>query len=173
MATTTTNNAWAIPQSTDLVTNGATAIATLGSAIDTSVGTGLKAWTAFTPTISGGWAVGNGTWVAYYSQLGKNVDAYGEFTVGSTTTKGTGLTISLPPSLPVRVNQNQSWFTSMLAAGTGNWKGSWRLASTTTMTLTTLFVSGTGIGEASITSTVPATWATGDKVRFQINYETA
>lgn len=38
MATTTTNNGWAIPQSTDLVKDGATAIATLGSAIDTTVG---------------------------------------------------------------------------------------------------------------------------------------
>jgi hypothetical protein len=38
MATTTTNNAWPIPQSTDLVKDGATAIASLGSAIDTSLG---------------------------------------------------------------------------------------------------------------------------------------
>jgi len=37
MATTTTNYGWAIPQSTDLVKDGATAIATLGSAIDTSL----------------------------------------------------------------------------------------------------------------------------------------
>jgi hypothetical protein len=41
MATTTTNYGWAIPQSTDLVKDGATAIATLGSAIDTSVNTAL------------------------------------------------------------------------------------------------------------------------------------
>jgi hypothetical protein len=38
MATTTTNNAWPIPQSTDLVKDGATAIAALGSAIDTTLG---------------------------------------------------------------------------------------------------------------------------------------
>jgi hypothetical protein len=41
MATTTTNYGWAIPQSTDLVKDGATAIATLGSAIDTSINTAL------------------------------------------------------------------------------------------------------------------------------------
>jgi hypothetical protein len=41
MATTTTNYGWAIPQSTDLVKDGATAIATLGSAIDSSVNTAL------------------------------------------------------------------------------------------------------------------------------------
>jgi len=37
MATTTTNFGWTIPQSTDLVKDGATAIATLGSNIDTSM----------------------------------------------------------------------------------------------------------------------------------------
>lgn len=39
MATTTTNFGWAIPQSTDLVSQGAVAIAALGNAIDTNVST--------------------------------------------------------------------------------------------------------------------------------------
>jgi len=37
MATTTTNFGWTVPQSTDLVKDGATAISTLGSGIDTSM----------------------------------------------------------------------------------------------------------------------------------------
>lgn len=37
MATTTTNFGWTVPQSTDLVKDGATAIATLGSGIDTTM----------------------------------------------------------------------------------------------------------------------------------------
>jgi hypothetical protein len=41
MATTTTNYGWDIPQSTDLVKDGATAIATLGQDIDTSLYTAL------------------------------------------------------------------------------------------------------------------------------------
>jgi hypothetical protein len=44
MATTTTNFGWDIPQSTDLVKNGATAIAELGQDIDTSMA-GLKGGT--------------------------------------------------------------------------------------------------------------------------------
>ena len=44
MATTTTNYGWDIPQSTDLVKDGATAIATLGQDIDTSF-VGLKGGT--------------------------------------------------------------------------------------------------------------------------------
>jgi hypothetical protein len=39
MATTTTNFGWAIPTSTDLVKDGATAIAALGNAVDSSVST--------------------------------------------------------------------------------------------------------------------------------------
>jgi hypothetical protein len=41
MATTTTNYGWDIPQSTDLVKDGATAIALLGQDIDTSMNTAL------------------------------------------------------------------------------------------------------------------------------------
>ena len=37
MATTTSNFGWPIPQSTDLVKDGATAIASLGSGVDTSM----------------------------------------------------------------------------------------------------------------------------------------
>jgi len=44
MATTTTNFGWTIPTSTDLVKNGATAISTLGSGVDTSF-VGLKGGT--------------------------------------------------------------------------------------------------------------------------------
>lgn len=44
MSTTTTNFGWTVPQSTDLVKDGATAIATLGSGIDTSL-VGLKGGT--------------------------------------------------------------------------------------------------------------------------------
>jgi hypothetical protein len=41
MATTTPNYGWAVPTSTDLVKNGATAIETLGDAIDASMNTAL------------------------------------------------------------------------------------------------------------------------------------
>ena len=41
MATTTPNYGWSVPTSTDLVTNGATAIETLGDAIDASMNTAL------------------------------------------------------------------------------------------------------------------------------------
>jgi hypothetical protein len=41
MATTTPNYGWSVPTSTDLVKDGATAIETLGDAIDASMNTAL------------------------------------------------------------------------------------------------------------------------------------
>ena len=43
---TTTNYGWDTPDDTDLVKDGALAIRDLGQEIDTSVGTGLLAWTS-------------------------------------------------------------------------------------------------------------------------------
>ena len=53
MATTTTNFAWPIPQSTDLVKDGATAIASLGSAIDTTMAIKGKFQIGSTLTLTG------------------------------------------------------------------------------------------------------------------------
>ena len=95
MATTTPNNGWTVPTSTDYVKDGATAIETLGDAIDTSVGTGLLAWTAYTPTISGV-TIGNATTTFVYAKLGKNVIVRGVCTFGSTSTVTGPLDVSLP-----------------------------------------------------------------------------
>ena len=89
MATTTPNNGWAVPTSTDYVKDGATAIETLGDAIDASVGTGLLAWTAFTPvlTASSGSITSYVVNTARYAKLGKIVHIDIDVTV---TANGTG-----------------------------------------------------------------------------------
>jgi hypothetical protein len=64
----------------------------------TGTGTSLGAWTAWTPTLSGtGWAIGDGTLLATYCQIGKVVHFRIQITFGSTSTFGAGaLTLSLP-----------------------------------------------------------------------------
>jgi hypothetical protein len=57
MATTTPNFGWSVPTSTDLVKDGATAIETLGDAIDTSL-----ARICFAARISTNQSVPNATW---------------------------------------------------------------------------------------------------------------
>jgi len=109
MATTTPNFGWSVPTSTDLVKDGATAIETLGDAIDASL-LDLKGGTSgqllaknsntdmdFTWTTSpvGSWTtwsanpfnvtLGNGTVTARYQQIGKTVNFRWNLTLGTTT----------------------------------------------------------------------------------------
>ena len=177
MATTTTNNGWDIPQSTDLVKNGATAIATLGQDIDTAVGTGLLAWTAYTPTLTN-ITKGTGPTEAYhYAQLGKQVIVRGSITLG------TGGTLSGSPrfSLPVNASTNQAThagpiglaqFTDASAPGTDTF-GYAFLFSNTTVQLSIFNAAGTYLTFSSLSSTVPITWTVSDRIRFQFNYEAA
>lgn len=172
MATVTPNNNWPVPTSTDFVKDGATAIESLGDAIDASVGTGLLAWTSWAPTLSGGWLNGNGTWTAVYSQVGKVVNVYGLFTVGTTTTKGLGMTVSLPVTgkasrlnsvFPIRSNQGAG--SSLLG----------RMTSTTSFTVEAQDASGTyvGGGVAINGASVPQAWVTGQTISFLFTYEAA
>jgi hypothetical protein len=174
MATVTTNNGWDIPQSTDYVKLGADAIAALGQDIDTSVGTGLLTWQTWSPTLSVGWANGNGVWTAKYAQLGKLVFVRGRFVLGSTTTKGTGLVVSLP----VTAAANQTFtvnaglnFATVAAAATNLLMG--YLTGTNALSLFAIGTAGTYANRAQITATIPGTWATGDEINFAFTYEAA
>jgi hypothetical protein len=170
MATTTPNNGWAVPTSTDYVKDGATAIETLGDAIDASVGTGLLAWTSWSPTLSGGWANGNGVWTAKYAKLGKTVHVQGQFVLGTTTTKGTGIAISLPVTAAAASRQSTTFYHS--CAGSES-VGMIYISSTTALTARIINVASTYPATTSFTSTTPGTWATGDSFAFALTYEAA
>jgi len=134
-------------------------------------GTGA-AWQTWAPTLSGGWANGNGSYTAVYSQIGKTVNAFIAFTVGSTTTKGTGMTMSLP--VTAASNRVNSMF--MVRAGVAGSPQtlSGRFVSTTTFEIEALGVAGTYLGQGTqITSTIPATWATGNTMNMLFTYEAA
>jgi len=102
MAGTTTNNGWDYPTSTDYVKDGATAIQTLATDIDTSVGTGLLAWTSYTPVLTAtvtNPTIGNSVWDAAYCKIGKTVHVRMKLTLGSTFSAGSGVYVfSLPLS---------------------------------------------------------------------------
>jgi hypothetical protein len=168
---TTTNNGWTTPDDTDLVKDGALAIRDLGQEIDTSVGEGLLAWKTWAPTLSAGWLNGNGTYIARYAQIGKIVHVYLFFTVGSTTTKGTGMTFSLPVTAAAnQTHANGNSFQEV--AGTG-FQGLIRLSSTTTAINQQIDANGTYLRTTGTSATVPATWATGNTVYFNFTYQAA
>jgi hypothetical protein len=175
MATTTTNNGWTIPQSTDLVSQGATAIATLGNGIDTSVGTGLKAWTSFTPTMTG-WGTGNGSFNSAYALLGKIVIWRCVFTAGTTTTFAGSPTLTIPVTAKTGAAGNyyplcRVVYTPAAGFNTGT---AW-LSSTTSLVMNADRVDGTYGTNAAISATVPGTWAANSNNTFQfvIIYEAA
>ena len=71
------------------------AIQTLATDIDTSVGTGLLAWTSYTPTFTN-LTLNNGTIDFKYVQIGKTVHVRGLLTWGSTTSAtASALSISI------------------------------------------------------------------------------
>jgi hypothetical protein len=167
MPTTTPLNSWPVPVSTDLVKDGAEAIEDLGDAIDASVGSGLLAWQSWAPTLSGGWANGNGTWNAYYCQIGKTVHFYGQFTIGSTTTKGTNLLYSLP----VTMNQN---LPVSFGATSGPNAVLYSYGNTaSTVVIGTINAASTYAIRNTITATVPVTWTTGNQITINGTYEAA
>jgi hypothetical protein len=171
MATTTPLNGWPVPTSTDYVKDGATSIEALGDAIDTSVGEGLLPWKTWAPTLSGGWANGNGIYAAKYVQIGKTVHLNIYFAVGSTTTKGTGMTLSLPVTAASNT-ANTAGIAWCTVAGSV-YVGSARLATATAMVVQQNDAAGTYVRAAATTATIPATWATGNNFFINLTYQAA
>jgi hypothetical protein len=128
------------------------------------------AWQSWSPVLSSGWANGNGVYSdARYVQIGKTVLARATFTVGSTTTKGTGMVISLP--VPQTGVAHPVMNTNTIGGSAGR-------------ILFFTIESGNGVAyamdtgnpyliRANITATVPATWATNDIIRFSFIYQAA
>jgi len=106
---TTTNNGWTVPNDTDLVRNGASAIRSLGGAIDSAIK--KLTYTNITPTYGGtGWSFGSTGYSAdaNWAQTGKTVFFDGTITVGASVTAGTG---SLSVILPINSNTLTNEFT--------------------------------------------------------------
>ena len=112
MATTTTNFGWTVPTSTDLVKNGATAISTLGSGVDTSF-VGLKGGTtgqvlsktsgtdlAFT------WIEQDDTTLSFNAQTGTTYTLVASDSAKLvTTSNASAVTVTVPPSVFSTGNQ--------------------------------------------------------------------
>ena len=95
---TTTNNGWVTPDNTAYVKDGASAIRSLGQSIDTSVGTGLLAWTNYTPTISAGIGSFTSTTIntARFAVLGKLLFLDFDISINTNGTAAGSMFISVP-----------------------------------------------------------------------------
>lgn len=178
MATTTTNNGWTIPQSTDLVTNGATAIATLGNNIDSSTGKGLIAWQSYVPTWTGVTKGTSPTELYHYCQLGKTVIVriYLKFGATGTANLTAAPTFTLPVTASANANTMQGpygWAQFSDASPVTENYGFVYLTSTTVAGVLLSNAAGTYLSYTSPSATVPWTWTNADVIRAQFTYEAA
>lgn len=144
--------------------NGASQIGDLASALDTWLGDG---WTTYTVTWTGSGsnpAIGNGTLTGRRKYVGDWVDFVIALTAGSTTTYGTGRWIFSLPAAPsvesVVVAYAEDASTSNRYPGAG-------LLAVSGVVNAVPFGAG---GHVGVSSTVPFTWATGDKLLISGRY---
>jgi len=94
---TTTNYGWTTPDNTAYVKDGASAIRTLGSSIDTTLNKGLLAWVAYSPTVTA--TSGSFTTLvtnASYCQIGKTVHLAVSIGITTAGTATGGINVTLP-----------------------------------------------------------------------------
>jgi hypothetical protein len=125
--------------------------------------------TSWTPTFTN-LSVGDGTLVCEYSVSGSMVHATFHLTFGSTTSISGSVSCTIPTGSMTN-NTIQPLGTVILGdTGTANLYGAVYLASATTITIRTLSVSGSHIGVAALSSTIPFTWTNGDRLTCEFDY---
>ena len=139
--------------------------------------TGLKwdndAWTSWTPTWTN-LTVGNGTYrVAKYKQIGKTVIFAVDFEFGSTSSvSGNPLSLTLPINR-LNVYMTGSFNAMLNDTGLAAYPGAINTNSSdaSLITIRPVNTAGTYASVAEVTSTVPFTWASGDRIQVNGIYE--
>jgi hypothetical protein len=144
---------------------------------DSTATTGLKwtgDWTNYTPTLTGGITVGNGTVTGKYIQIGKTVIGNASFTLGSTSSMGSYFSFSYP----VAIDTTQKLPNAEIAArlednGTTNYPAFGMMTPDIGIIIYAGLASGTYLGHSNITSSVPMTWANNDFISCYFTYKAA
>jgi hypothetical protein len=142
---------------------------------DSTAATGLAwdgIWTNFTPSWTG-LTVGNGTQVARYRKVGKTVDVYVKFTLGSTSSLSASLNyFALPFNLAYTSNGDtvigglDDASPADNKTGIGEFNGN-------NIIISALATNATFATHSRVTSTNPFTWTTNDSFWISVRYEAA
>ncbi len=132
------------------------------------------AWTSFTPTLSG-WTIGNGSFTAAYSKIGRLVNVRGNFLGGSTTTAASFFDMTPPVAANGFYNTFKQPGISAnyydTSAGTNyTLQGLW---ISTTIRIGALNTASTYATPSNMSGTIPVTYGTGDFISFSYSYEAA
>ncbi|MFK0151207.1 hypothetical protein ACIQVK_03880 [Streptomyces sp. NPDC090493] len=136
------------------------------------------AWTTYTPTFGSTGtapAVGNGTLNGQYMKIGRTVIMSLTFTIGSTTTFGSGNLSFTLPATGAAASNGVALNASASRTGTQNFvMGAMPLTNNATTTSTIWFASTSTSGDWDAwTASVPWTLAAGDIVRVWGQYQAA
>jgi hypothetical protein len=134
-------------------------------------GTGA-AWQTWAPVLGAGWSNttgGAGTWSAFYTQIGKTVIVYGQYTLGAAGNAGANLQLTLP----VAGTRTGIMFTGRASIAGSNYLLSGRTVTGSVMSLEVINAASTYTTLAQLNTTVPGTWATGSSFTFSLTYEAA
>jgi hypothetical protein len=138
----------------------------------TTLDLGIGQWQAFTTSCPLITALGNGTIVARYTQDGKTVKGYIRFVVGSTTTIAAGTwTFSLPVAA-AQVSNDVVGNCFLLDSSAGSAS---RTIGGCVITSSSIFLvaAGTTATSTTVTNAYPWTWAAGDTITLNFEYEAA
>ena len=130
-----------------------------------------KAWTSFTPTLTGV-TIGGGTLAGSYVQIGKTIHFRASLTLSTTTITG-AVSFSLPVTAAAAVNSTPVGLSRMIDANGSQYIGAIVATSTTTVQVRALNAASTYLLENPLSSTVPFTWADGDVISIEGTYEAA
>lgn len=134
-------------------------------------------WQDWTPTWTN-LTLGNGTQVAKYVQIGKNIDFRISISLGSTSSVGTDPSFSLPGTaassyLAGTVNGEYIGSAMYVDFSTAANPGFIRLFTTTTGGLVASQAGGSYTNAASVTATAPFTFGTSDRIFIRGTFEVA
>lgn len=138
---------------------------------DSSTATGLKYggdWTTWTPTLYS-LTLGNGAVTARYRQIGKTIEAYFRFALGSTSAVGSGPAFSLPAN-PLQPSISGTCAYDKFGVGHAPMN---YLLSSNLCYIFALNASGTYLSYSVPNATTPVTWGTNDSIIVQFTYEAA
>lgn len=170
----TTDHGIVVPDN-DLVPAAIYPIVTeLAASVDAILAPILDAWTTYVPTwtaASVNPAIGDGTIVGAYRQVGKTVDFFVKITAGSSTTFGSG---QYTISLPVTAAKTEQTFAGVFFDSSASARYAVRAISNLTTSVSTwLDPTTAGNNLRSLNATAPVTLATGDIIVVSGTYEAA
>jgi hypothetical protein len=133
----------------------------------------IGAYTAYTPSSTGGLTLGNGTIQTFYTRINDFVHTYGSINLGSTSSVANFVDIALPVTNATSTFESPTGNALFWDNGGFIWKGATISVGTTTVRLIAELSSGTHTRYSDLSATVPFTWATSDAMTWNIMYRAA